>query len=352
MAVWGFKSELPIILTIGSVLTIFVALYGLYTLIIRKTNESIHLYSHLAWIFMVTLWSILCLSTIIAFILFRENFVDQCKTVQSIQDSCNSKFEILDLNSIDQQTQAAQLFCDKSSFEDDAAREKCISEQQIRIRECPYDTCQDRIRSQTVKMIAEVLVTCTFNVYFATIIKVYLSKRIQKQRWQRHLAKHHPHDSLASSAVISFSRKNSLVSNNQYGIKYLKPNDLEDNNYNSSSHPHHVLHHLSSSQNMSQVNNIYESKETSKYLGINEEISSPIRDEKKKIVSSGEKVPDSAMITSVLGQKKSRDSFSIGLYYGIIPPRKIPQDWGRAEWEQNLDSLFGTTDISDHRLEP
>ncbi|CAG8612636.1 666_t:CDS:2, partial [Ambispora gerdemannii] len=109
-----------------SSITVIFAIYGLYALTIRNTNQSIRTYSKLAWILMVLIWSILDLAAVILSFLSYHTSLEDCQ-------------------------------------ESDAL-------------------CERQIKNDIIKSVAGNLAACSINTYFAIMLRAYLARREAKIR--------------------------------------------------------------------------------------------------------------------------------------------------------------------------
>uniref|UniRef100_A0A1D1Y4W1 Uncharacterized protein n=1 Tax=Anthurium amnicola TaxID=1678845 RepID=A0A1D1Y4W1_9ARAE len=86
--IFGHVHNLSIVLAILSLIITMLAGYGLSVLFFRKSPDRIRLYTHLSWFYMVFVWIVVSIGTLIAFLTKRNNFVNYCLNNIATEDMC------------------------------------------------------------------------------------------------------------------------------------------------------------------------------------------------------------------------------------------------------------------------
>ncbi|CAG8466890.1 14310_t:CDS:2 [Ambispora leptoticha] len=178
--IYEMKKELTITLLMFSFSATIFAVYGLYALIIRKSDKSIRIYSNLSWVLMVLIWLILSLTMIASLTASYKTSLKDCRAFM-IYKYPPKKIE---------------------------------------------GFCENRVKTSIIEVAVGTLTACLVNIYFSIMLRAYLARREHKARFKNR------RDSLASTAVFTYSVKSDNLTNRSYSmdfeslLKKIKPKSL------------------------------------------------------------------------------------------------------------------------------
>jgi hypothetical protein len=264
--------SLAIVFGLESASIFVVALFGLRALVTRNTVSAIRVYVRLVWIFMVVLWILLSAAILTVFINSKGEYEDMCAG--------------------------------------------CINEW----------------KSGLLKLLAVTILTSIFNIYFAMILKVYLTRREARIKHQKRDSVRNPRFSLTSGMSTNFSRSRpSSIASFMKDINTLRPPTVGlKTNYQ----PFRPPTYMSSIH----LNNVILNQEA-----VEIRHHSMVGDATPSAASSYNNNDDS--------HKDSMMGDATVITTNPSPYQYQPQQyvWSKEELERNFESLFGTMDITEYK---